>query len=436
MAARWESLRLPSATLLAGAATGLLGALFLATLGQLDGARVALVGTAEGLGIPGWLAMVVAGLLGAGSAAWLAHRFAPDAPQVAAEPSDPRRPPTGAASAIGVNFGGAALAVGGGLALGPERPAIQMGGGAGRLVSRLLRLPQSDADLLAAATGGAGVATMFNSPLGCAAYVVETVLKRVDLRISLIALGAGATAVGVSRLLTGRYVNFTVDGLAPYQFEHLLLYLLLGVMIGVLAHLHLHTINTFGALARRLPLPLRAGLIGSLVGLLAWFTPALMGTGEAMVQQVIDGRVVLSMLALAYLVRFFLGPLSLAAGTPGGYFTPSLLLGALSGALFGEVAGLLLPTADLPSIAAFAVVGMAVALAAIAHAPFTGILLALETTGAFILALPMIVAVFGAIAITRWLQSPELTHGLEPIAARFRVAAAGAEAVPENSQRR
>jgi H+/Cl- antiporter ClcA len=74
---------------------------------------------------------------------------------------------------------------------------------------------------------------------------------------------------------------------------------------------------------------------------------------------------------------------------------------------------------------------MAVALAAIAHAPFTGILLTLETTGAFIMALPMIVAVFGAIAVIRLLKSPVLSHGLEaeqeqpPIAsersARFRV---------------
>jgi len=56
---------------------------------------------------------------------------------------------------------------------------------------------------------------------------------------------------------------------------------------------------------------------------------------------------------------------------------------------------------------------MSVTLAAIAHAPYTGILLTLETTGAFIMALPMIVAVYGAIAVVWLLKSPILSHGLE-----------------------
>jgi CIC family chloride channel protein len=426
MADRWDTLRLTIATLLAGVVVGVLGALFIGTLGRMDGVRLALVDFTAGQSFPGWLATVIFGVLGAGCAAWLAHRFAPDAPQAAASLiPDPPRQPTSPVSALTVNFGGTALAVAAGLMVGPSRPAIQMGGAIGRLTSRLLRLSASDADLLMAATGGAGVATMFNSPLGCAAYTVETVLKRVDLRISLIALGSGATAVGVSRLLTGRHVNFTVEALPAYKFEHLLLYLLLGVLIGGLAHLHLRTIKSFAAMARRLPLPrvARAALIGAAIGLLAWFAPGLVGTGAALVQGVIDGKFALSMLALALLIRFFLGPLSLAAGTPGGYFAPSLALGALSGAVFAEMAGVLLPAADLPSTTAFALVGMAVALAAIAHAPFTGILLAVETTGTFIMALPMIVAVFGAIVIIRLLKSPVLTHGLEAVEERFRAVA-------------
>ncbi|HBG96970.1 MAG TPA: ClC family H(+)/Cl(-) exchange transporter, partial [Chromatiaceae bacterium] len=295
------------------------------------------------------------------------------------------------------------------------RPAIQMGGAVGRSVSRWLGLAPQDTGLLLASTGGAGVATMFNSPLGCAAYVVETVVKRVDLRLSLTALGAGAVAVGVSRLVTGRSVNFAVDALPVYHFGQLVLYLLLGVLVGVLAYAQSRTIHAVAAVVQRpwLPHVARAGLIGAAAGLLAWQAPGVVGTGEAMVQSVLDGELLLSMLALVLLLRFLLGPLSLAASTPGGYFTPALLLGALSGALFGEIAGMLLPADTVPPTVAFALVGMAVALAAIAHAPFTGILLTLETTGAFVMALPMIVAVFGAIAVIRLLKSPMLSHGLE-----------------------
>ena len=157
----------------------------------------------------------------------------------------------------------------------------------------------------------------------------------------------------------------------------------------------------------------------------------MVGTGATLLQDVIDGKFALAMLALALLIRFFLGPVSLSAGVPGGYFTPALLLGALSGAIYGELAGMLLPAADLPSATAFALVGMAVALAAVAHAPFTGILLALETTGAVIMALPMIVAVFGAFAVIRLLKSPVLTHGLEGVEARLRATAASVQNVPK-----
>jgi CIC family chloride channel protein len=412
-----DRLRLTLATLLAGVLIGVIGGLFMLALGSIDEARLALVELTRERAVPDWLSALGFGLTGAALAmlaAWLARRFAPDAPQVPAADDAP----SGAASDLGAlsaNFAGGSLAVGAGLAVGPERPAIQMGGAVGRTVSRWLGLSRQDTGLMLASTGGAGVATMFNSPLGCAAYVVETVVKRVDLRLSLTALGAGAVAVGVSRLVTGRSVNFTVDALPVYHFGQLALYLLLGVLVGVLAYAQSRTIKAVAAVVQRPRLPpvVRAGLIGAAAGVLAWQAPGVVGTGEAMVQSVLDGELLLSMLALVLLIRFLLGPLSLAASTPGGYFTPALLLGALSGALFGEIAGMLLPAGPVPPTAALALVGMAVALAAIAHAPFTGILLTLETTGAFIMALPMIVAVFGAIAVIRLLKSPILSHGLE-----------------------
>jgi CIC family chloride channel protein len=423
MPGKSDSLRLAIAILLAGVLVGVVGALFIGALGWVDDARLALQDAALSRSFPGWLAGVMAGLVGAAVAAWLAHRYASDSPQVAAVESpgiSQRR--TSILGAFTVNFAGTGLAVGAGLALGPERPAIQMGGAVGHLVSRLTGLRRPDHELMMAATGSAGVATMFNSPLGCAAYAVETVIRRVDLRISLTVLGIGAIAVGVSRLFTGQVVNFSVGQLTAYQSWHLWLYFLLGCLIAVIANLQARTIMLIVGLCQlpRLPSAVRGGLIGAAVGLLAWYSPGLVGSGDALIQGVIDGRFVLSTLTLMLLVRFFLGPLSLAAGTPGGYFTPVLLLGALCGVIFGDLVGTWLPAADMPPTAHFALVGIAVALATIARAPFTGILLAMETTGAFVMALPMIVAVFGAVAVIQVLHTPSLSHGLEALGERLR----------------
>jgi hypothetical protein len=49
----------------------------------------------------------------------------------------------------------------------------------------------------------------------------------------------------------------------------------------------------------------------------------------------------------------------------------------------------------------------------VANAPFTGVLLVMETTGVFSLALPMIIAVVGTVIVDRILRKPTLTHGLE-----------------------
>ncbi len=404
-----------AAMAVAGALIGVTGALFLKALRIADLARVALIDAAVKHSVPGWLAAAIAGLTGAAVAVWLAHRYAPDAPQLSeSENPEASESPTSIPGALTVNFAGAGLAVGAGLALGPERPAIQMGGAIGRMVSRIFGLSRPDHELLMAATGGAGVATMFNSPLGCAAYTVETVLRRADLRISMTTLGVGAVAVAVTRALVGRNVNFVVEQMPVVPFEHLILCLGLGCVIAVLANIQVRVIMMLTKLFLlvRVPDVVRGALIGGGIGLLAWFSPNLVGVGDALTQGVLDGRFALWAMGFIFLVRFFLGPLSLAGGTPGGYFTPVLLLGALLGAMYGIVMGAWLPIADV-SPTAFALIGMAVALASIARAPFTGVLLVMETTGAFAMSLPMIIAVIGATVVTRMLRTPSLSYGLE-----------------------
>jgi H+/Cl- antiporter ClcA len=56
---------------------------------------------------------------------------------------------------------------------------------------------------------------------------------------------------------------------------------------------------------------------------------------------------------------------------------------------------------------------MGVALATVARAPFTGILLTMETADAFPMLLPMTIAVVGGAVVTQGLRSPSLGHGLE-----------------------
>src|SRR5262249_7717065 len=104
------------------------------------------------------------------------------------------------------------------------------------------------------------------------------------------------------------------------------------------------------------PVEARAALIGAPVGGLAGVLPALVGGGDDITQRMLSGGAPLTLLALAFLLRFGLGAASYAAATPGGLFAPILVLGAQVGLFFGTLCGLTFLGADLDPTA-FAVVG-------------------------------------------------------------------------------
>jgi H+/Cl- antiporter ClcA len=78
--------------------------------------------------------------------------------------------------------------------------------------------------------------------------------------------------------------------------------------------------------------------------------------------------------------RFLIGPWSYAALTPGGLFSPLLLVGATFGAVFAAALNYVVPTLAL-SLVSFAVVGMVALFSATVRAPLTGVVLAVEMTG-------------------------------------------------------
>jgi chloride channel protein, CIC family len=112
-----------------------------------------------------------------------------------------------------------------------------------------------------------------------------------------------------------------------------------------------------------------------------------------------------------FLVRFGLGPVSYAAGTPGGLFAPMLVLGAQNGLVLGSLFCRWFPyLAERP--AAFAVVGMAAFFTAVVRAPVTGIILVTEMTGCFTLVLPMLLACSAAMAVPTLLGNPPIYDSL------------------------
>src|SRR5437588_7726420 len=165
-----------------------------------------------------------------------------------------------------------------------------------------------------------------------------------------------------------------------------------------------------GRLAR-LPVEVRAGLIGAAVGTLAWCAPSVVGGGDALTQRSLIGAETLSVLPLAFLLRFVLGAVSYAAGTPGGLFAPMLVLGAQLGLLFGSAASQPFSDPQMPATA-FAVVGMAAFFTAVVRAPLTGIVLITEMTANVTMLLPMLIACFAAMLVPTLLRNAPIYESL------------------------
>jgi CIC family chloride channel protein len=416
-------LKLALIALAVGAMTGVAGAVFRIALERADRVRDAVIAWAHGHALGGFAVVLLACAVAPAVAAWLVRRFSPYAsgsgiPHVEAvlEGEIPPAP----FGLVPVKFFGGILAIGSGLALGREGPSVQIGAGIAYFTSRLCCLDWPDCRVLLAAGAGAGLATAFNAPIAGAVFVLEELVRRFEHRIAIAALAASFTAIAVGRLFLGDAPDFHVDALNATAAGARALFFVLGGVAGLLAVAYNRMLLGMLAAAERLaavPVELRAALIGIVVGVLAWFAPELVGGGDNITQSALTGHDALWFVAVAFLIRFALGPLSYASATPGGLFAPLLVLGAQSGLLFGAACQFLFPDLGVPR-EAYALVGMAAFFTGVVRSPVTGIVLVTEMTGNVTMLLPMLGACFVAMLVPTLLRDAPIYDSLRELTLR------------------
>ena len=309
-----------------------------------------------------------------------------------------------------VKFFGGSLALGSGLALGREGPTIQMGAAIGASLAQAARLAAADIRIMAAALSGAGLGVAFTAPLAGVLFTFEEISRRFSLRLMLASLLACAVAWQTSLLLLGDGPIFKVPAIPPLDWTALLPALLFGCLMGALGVVYNRLVITLLEGAdrfARVPGEVKAGLIGAVIGLLMWFEPPRVGGGEPLTQQLLDnpGGMLLPLLLILG-VRLLIGPLSYAAGTPGGLFAPALLIGALCGVLFAGLCNTYLSMQISP--VAFALLGMTAFFAAVVRAPLTGIAVIIEMTAISSLIMPMLLTTAMAVAVASAMRSPPI----------------------------
>lgn len=411
-------IRLAVASVLTGILIGIVGGAFRYLLMTADRLRNLLVLWAHAWPHIGWLAPLFLGLVGAAGARFLVVRFAPPAEgsgvqRVEAVFSGEVKPAY--PSIVLVKFFGGLLAMGCGLALGREGPTVQMGASLGSLVGRFVVRQEEDRKVVDAAGAGAGLAVAFNAPIGGSVFVFEELTSSFTPWLLVATLAAASMAIWLMRYMLGNTLVFSVEHVSPTEVWKVSPFFALGALLGAAgAFYNFITIWLLGFCDRltRFSSVQRAAFIGATVGVVAWFTPALVGGGESVTQAILSNRYAVGALLTIFLVRFLIGPWSYAAGAPGGIFAPLLVLGACSGALFAGTLNHFLPTLSLSPLA-FAVVGMGALFSASVRAPLTGVVLAVEMTGRGDLTLGLLVASLIAMVVAMLLNSEPIYESLK-----------------------
>jgi CIC family chloride channel protein len=226
-----------SLSVVVGAFTGGVGALFRVFLHSADGWRTDVIVRAHSWGLPGLLSVVLGIALISSLAAWMVSRFAPGA-SGSGIPDVERQLRAGRFEnplpIVIVKFIGGLLAIGGGLVLGREGPTVQMGSGIGDLVGRAFQRNENECRLLLAAGAGAGLATAFNAPIAGAIFVLEELTGSFEIAVTATTLGASASAICVSRVFLGQSPDFQVPALGFLNFGVFSVSLVIGMLMGLL----------------------------------------------------------------------------------------------------------------------------------------------------------------------------------------------------------
>ena len=301
-------------------------------------------------------------------------------------------------------FLASAIAIGMGLPLGPEDPAVHIGGGIASSVGRLLSLPKKRLQQFVTVGAAAGLAGAFNTPITAVIFTLEEVVGDINAPVLGSTIVATVTAVIVRRALLGTGPLFHVP---QYQFagiSELGFYALLGVVGGLISAGFSSAVTSLRAAVGKLPRgkwidPVAFG--GALVaGSIIFIIPHAAGVGYHWVDDALNGRLLLTAAMLLLAGKIIGTGAVFATGNSGGMFAPVLFIGAMLGATVGGVGHILIPT-EINNVPAFALVGMGVTFAGIIRAPMTSVFMIFEVTQDYQIMLPVMLANAIAYAVAR-----------------------------------
>lgn len=246
----------------------------------------------------------------------------------------------------------------------------------------------------------AAIAAAFNAPLAGVVFAHEVILRQYSLRMFVPVASAALMANLVSRQLLGHttFLEAELVRMGELSLTESALFATVGLAAGFLASGIIH--GCLG-LARwhqrfRLPpwvFPALGGLAAGAIAL-AIDAPEILGGGKPLIEAIAGGQVGSpGSFVILLVAKFAATLLCIGLGMAGGLFSPALVIGALFGGSLGLLFANLLPATALAPVYVYALVGMFATAAPVIGAPLGGILIAVEFSNSYPLAVSVALAI-------------------------------------------
>jgi H+/Cl- antiporter ClcA len=320
------------------------------------------------------------------------HGYQQDADQV-----KPRETPLDATAAV--------ISVASGAALGSTDPAVGVGSTIGKVLGMRAARDGSAPSLWIAVGAAAGLSAALHIPIAATLFAVEVLKVRTTSRLLLVAIAATTSFALV------RMVDDVVDpeprvpAYPLFTFRDILLGIAIGIIAGLLSALaikatyglkHLYENSATPVWIR----PMSGGVFLLGAGIIS---SGLLGIGYPTLEKVAAGTFTdISQLFGFAIGKTILMAISFASGLVGGFFAPSLFIGASLGSGIAHVAQDFWRTNAIPE--AFSAVGMAAVLAGVVRAPLTAAVLLVEVSDSVRLLPGVLAGALVAAAVSRWIE--------------------------------
>ncbi|WP_136415412.1 MULTISPECIES: ClcB-like voltage-gated chloride channel protein [Oxalobacteraceae] len=289
--------------------------------------------------------------------------------------------------------------------IGREGSMVQLAALSASLVGRVTHLDPSRLRLLVACGAAAGITAAYNAPIASAFFITEIVLGVIAMDSLGPVMVASVVANITMRRFPGYQPTYEMPVFPPIANMEVILFVGLGLLAGFFAPQFLRLLDIIKRAFQKtkLPLPLRLGVGGLIVGILSVWVPQVWGNGYSVVNSLLHEPWAWQAVLLVLVFKVIATAATVGSGAVGGIFTPTLFVGAAFGFLFGQGMHELWPHA-VSAPFTYAMVGMGAFLAAATSAPLMAILMIFEMTLSYQVMLPLMLSCVVSYFIARSME--------------------------------